>query len=70
VEVARVNADVEEFVAETVDLSRVFSSAYERLSEEQRAQLMSNIARLTRPFVAEDGTLRLPGRSLVACAAA
>ena len=41
-----------------------------RLSDEQRAELRSKIAALAEPFTHADGSLHLPGRTLVASAGA
>ena len=61
---------VDEFLAETRDLSRIFSEVYERLSDAERKQLVDEIVTRARPFTASDGSLTLPGSSLVAGASA
>jgi SAM-dependent methyltransferase len=61
---------VEEYLAERRDLSRVLSAAYDRLSADQRAEVQRGVGELVRPFCAADGSLQLPGRSLVATAGA
>jgi SAM-dependent methyltransferase len=58
------------FLEETLDLARPFRAAYEALSEDQREELRNTIARLAEPFTQADGSLRFPGRSLVAAASA
>jgi SAM-dependent methyltransferase len=70
IEVERHNENVDEFVAETLDLSRMFSDVYERLSDEARAEIRERIAAGVQPYLNERGALRLPGRSLVASASA
>lgn len=70
VEVDRSYPGVEEFLAETRDLSRVFSDPYDRLSDDQRAEVAREIRALAETFTAADGSVRLTGRSLVAAATA
>jgi len=68
VEPARAFDSVEEYIAETHDLSSVFGQVFDALSEDQRAQVIGRVAELARPFIGADGMLRLPARSLVAAA--
>ena len=68
VEPARAFDSVEEYIAETHDLSSVFGQVFDALSEDQRAQVTGRVAELARPFIGADGMLRLPARSLVAAA--
>ncbi len=68
VDLERVYASVDAFIEETVDLSRQFADVYQGLDEDQRAELAQTIASLAEPYIAGDGSLRLPGRSLVAAA--
>ena len=70
INVERVVPGVDEFVHETLDLSQSFAQAYERLSDDQRAEVVSEIASLAEPLRAGDGSLRIPGRSLVGGASA
>jgi len=70
VELTRAYPGLREYVDETVDLSAVFSEVFERLAPEQREEVEREIAALAAPFVAQDGSVRLPGRSLVATASA
>jgi SAM-dependent methyltransferase len=70
VELDRPFASVEEYVAETLDLSDVFSDVLGGLSPAQRDEVVVEIASLAEPFTAADGSLLLPGSSLVACAGA
>lgn len=68
VEVVREHLSPDDYVEESLDLSRLFSDAYKGLSEAQRAHVRREIAMLARPYAGPDGSLRLPGRSLVAVA--
>lgn len=70
VDVPRVSPGVEDFLAVTCDLSVPFAEACEPLSEGEREEVEALIARLLDPYAAEDGSLQLPGRSLVAAASA
>jgi len=70
VPVHRVNANVEEFLNETLDLSRMFGDAYGQLTDRERSKLLESLRTLTAQFTGEDGMLRLPGVSLVAAASA
>lgn len=65
---AREYPDVAAYVGETQELSRLFSAGYEQLSEADQARVRSEIEAEAAPFTAADGSLRLPGRSLVAVA--
>jgi SAM-dependent methyltransferase len=66
----RAYAGVEPYVQETLDLSGVFSEALGGLSDHQRQEVIDEIASLAEPFTRADGSLLLPGRSLVAAAGA
>jgi SAM-dependent methyltransferase len=70
VELARSYPGVREYVEETLDLSAPFAETYARLDEAGQAEVDRSVAELARPYAAEDGSLRLPGRSLVASAGA
>jgi len=59
---------VDGFVEETLDLTRSFADARERLSGEQWGEVKRLITSLAEPFAAADGSLRLPACSLVAAA--
>jgi SAM-dependent methyltransferase len=61
---------VDEFVGETFELSPVASSVYAGLGPEQQAEVTARIAIGVQPFTAADGSLSLPGSSLVARAIA
>jgi SAM-dependent methyltransferase len=66
----RLFPSIDEFVAETNDVSSVFGSIYGPLSDEQRARLLEKIVSLAEPFTEADGSVRFPARSLVAAASA
>jgi SAM-dependent methyltransferase len=70
VELARRYPGVREYVAETLDLTLSFAEGYGRLAQKQQAEVEREIAALAQPYAAADGSLRLPGRSLAALAAA
>jgi SAM-dependent methyltransferase len=57
---------VDQFVAETYELSPVFGSVRDQLSAEERAEIAARIAIGVQPFTAADGSVSLPGSSLVA----
>ncbi len=61
---------VRDYVEEMLDVSVPFAEAYERLDEAGQAEVGRRIAELTEPYAEPDGSLRLPGRSLVALAGA
>jgi SAM-dependent methyltransferase len=61
---------VDDYVTETLDLSLAFGEIYRGLSGEAQQELATRIAELAEPWTAEGGSVRLPGRSLVACAQA
>lgn len=66
----RTNANVAQFLDETVDLSAQFGEVWRRLSERHRDEVRERIVALTAPFTGADGSVRLPARSLVAAASA
>jgi SAM-dependent methyltransferase len=70
IDVDRPYAHVDRYLEETADLSGIFSDALSGLSEAQREELRSEIVALVTPFTSPDGSLRLPGRTLVASAGA
>jgi SAM-dependent methyltransferase len=61
-------ASIEEFLAESLDFSLMFAETWGRLSQTERAQLSEVIASKLADFRQEDGSLLLPGRTLVAAA--
>jgi hypothetical protein len=65
---SRTFGDVAEYVDETDDTSSVFNEVFGPLSDEERAAVSRKIAELAKPFTADDGSISLSGRSLVAAA--
>jgi ubiquinone/menaquinone biosynthesis C-methylase UbiE len=61
---------VDQYLAETLAMSSRFRSTYRELELEQQVALKQRIARDVKPFTAHDGSLALPGSSLVAVASA
>jgi SAM-dependent methyltransferase len=70
VEPPRAFAGVDDFIAETDDLSSMFGEVFDPLSDEQRAAVVARVAELAEPYAGADGVLRLPARTLVAAAEA
>jgi SAM-dependent methyltransferase len=68
VDLLRTAATIEAYLAETLDCSQPFAAAIERLSEDQRVEVGRKMFSLAEPYIQEDGSLRMPGRSLVAAA--
>jgi SAM-dependent methyltransferase len=61
---------VDQYLAETLAMSSRFRSTYRELDLEQQLAIKRRIVRDVRPYTADDGTLVLPGSSLVAVASA
>ncbi|MBV9606205.1 MAG: methyltransferase domain-containing protein [Solirubrobacterales bacterium] len=61
-------AGVEEFVDETREVSSMLGELLDPLSHAQRAEVEAKVGELARPYAAADGSLSLPGSSLVAAA--
>jgi ubiquinone/menaquinone biosynthesis C-methylase UbiE len=61
---------VDQYLAETLAMSSRFRATYRELKLEQQAAVKRRIARDVKPFAAADGSLALPGSSLVAVASA
>jgi SAM-dependent methyltransferase len=70
VEVERNYDTLESYLSETLDLSGNFSRALAELTDEERERVRERIAALAAPYTGQDGSVRLTGRSLVACATA
>jgi SAM-dependent methyltransferase len=66
----RVFDSVEEYIAETDDLSSMFGEVFDPLSDAQRAEVVKRVVELAQPYAAADGAVRFPARSLVAAAEA
>ncbi len=58
------------YVDETVDMSPIFSTTFRELDAAQQARIVEAITAEAQPYVADDGSVMLPGSSLVASAAA
>jgi SAM-dependent methyltransferase len=61
---------VDQYLAETLAMSSRFRSVYRELDLDTQLAVRRRIARDVRPFAAADGSLALPGSSLVASASA
>jgi ubiquinone/menaquinone biosynthesis C-methylase UbiE len=70
VEVAADRGDVDQYLKETTDISRPFAEVRERLSAPEWESVVDRVRELGKPFAGQDGSLRMPGCSLVASASA
>jgi SAM-dependent methyltransferase len=70
VQMPRAYPSVTAWVGETIDLSRLFKSAWLRLGDEPRRELRARIAELAESFTDAEGALTLPATSLGAHATA
>lgn len=61
---------IDRYVEETLDMSPIFSTVFKELSSEEQARAVAAITAEVQPYVADDGSVALPGSSLVASAAA
>lgn len=61
---------LERYLAETVEMSPSLGATVSGLSEQQRAEIRSRLAELAAPFTDDDGSVVLPGSSLVSSASA
>ncbi len=68
VDIARPAPSIAAFIEESLEMSGAFRDAMAGLSEAERTAVETEIANLADPFTAEDGSVRYPGRSLVAVA--
>jgi SAM-dependent methyltransferase len=68
VETPRSFTGIDNYLAEFRDTSSVFRTVFEPLSEQEREVVARKVAELAQPYTAPDGSLTLPGRSLVAAA--
>jgi SAM-dependent methyltransferase len=68
VAIERPSGDLGAYIAETLELSAVFTAVWEELGDADRDRVTAKLAELAEPFRQEDGTLLFPGRSLVAAA--
>jgi SAM-dependent methyltransferase len=58
------------YIEETIDMSPLFSATYKELTADEQAAAVAAITAAAAPFVADDGSVTLPGSSLVASAGA
>lgn len=70
VHLERRTESVQDLVAESANCSPGFGAAYRELTEEQRAEVAAHMAAGAAPYTAPDGSVTLPGVSLVARATA
>lgn len=56
------------YLATQLGLSRVFADAYRALGDSEQARIRERMTELAEPYTADDGSLLLPGRTLVAAA--
>ncbi len=70
VDIERDYVDLDEYLGELFDLSRAFKEALEGVPVAQRAEVKRRIASQLQSYTEHDGSLRLPGRSLVGSASA
>jgi hypothetical protein len=70
VQLDRSYQNVDDYIAETLDLSATFSEMWATLDEAQRSEVTERVGALAEQYRETDGSLRLPGRSLVAAASA
>ncbi len=70
VAVARHYDSLKGFVEETTDMSPIFGSVYRGLDAGEQARVVAAITTAAAPYVADDGSVSLPGSSLVASAGA
>jgi SAM-dependent methyltransferase len=68
IELGRSYQGVDAYLAETNDLSQMFATIFEPLSQAERSNVLSRMSALAEPFAASDGSLAIPGRALVAAA--
>jgi SAM-dependent methyltransferase len=63
-------ASLEAYFAEMAEISPTFNAVASKLSDSERAEVGERIAELARPFTDDDGSVALPGSSLVTSASA
>jgi SAM-dependent methyltransferase len=59
---------LEQYVAETREISSFFGAAFDPLAASQREEVVRKVAELAQPYTSPDGSVRFTGRSLVAAA--
>jgi len=65
-----VHEDFDAYLAVTIDCSRPFADALDAMDEAERADITAAVADAMAPFRRDDGSYRVPARSLVAAASA
>lgn len=70
VDVPRESATLDQYLEEQLDLSGIFLGIFRELDEPEQLKVKRRIGELASEFTAADGSIRLPGRSLVATASA
>jgi SAM-dependent methyltransferase len=68
VQLDRTYESVDELLEETHELSMMFSDVYDALDDSERREVATKMGSLAEPYTDADGSLLLPGRSLVAVA--
>jgi SAM-dependent methyltransferase len=68
VQLDRTYGSVDELLEETRDLSMMFADVYDQLDDGERREVADKMASLAERYTRADGSLLLPGRSLVAVA--
>jgi SAM-dependent methyltransferase len=61
---------VQEFLAETLEISSTLRAAYDELGDEQRERIAALVTERAAPFTDADGSVTVPGSTLVASASA
>lgn len=62
--------DLDHLITDTLDCSRMFADIWDTLSDPQRTELRAAIERAVEGYRTANGSLHLPGRTLVAAASA
>jgi SAM-dependent methyltransferase len=70
VEVMRRYPALERYIEETADMSPMFSRTYRELDEAAQRAVVEQLTAGAQEFIADDGSVALPGSSLVAIASA
>jgi hypothetical protein len=63
-------ADAEEYLSETLEISAMLRAIFDGLTAGQQAQIGERIAQAAAPFTDDDGSITVPGSTLVASASA
>jgi SAM-dependent methyltransferase len=63
-------ADVEEYLSETLEISAMLRATFDGLTADQQAQIGERIVQAAAPFTDDDGSITVPGSTLVASASA